>query len=452
MNDTITLASDAGISNHTIVHPLGLLVVLVLGTLMLFLPRRYAVQPMLIMACFIPSAQRIVIAGLDFGFIRILVLCGILRIYILKENKQFVWRPLDFGIIIWAACSIVLYTARIATFSSLINRLGFAFDACGMYFLFRCLLCDWEDVKNVVYGFVLISIPVAMFFFIENQTGHNFFSVFGGVPSITTIRDEKLRCQGAFSHAILAGCFWASLMPLFGSLWWKSAKDRAWAITGFLTSLFIVYCCASSTPVMGVLSGIIGAMFFYLRYRMRIVRWLLLLVLISLHIVMKAPVWHLISRVSAVGGSTGWHRYNLINQAINHFDEWFLYGCSGMNIYDWGVYAGDVTNQYILEGVNGGFLTMCMFVAIIVMAFREVGKLWRFYIGYPFRLAFSWALGVSLFVHCMNFIGVSYFGQTTLVWYLSLAMITSLSAQIKITGSANQISPLNSTLQKYKVL
>ena len=44
------------------------------------------------------------------------------------------------------------------------------------------------------------------------------------------------------------------------------------------------------------------------------------------------------------------------------------------------------------------------------------------------KRAMAWALGVSLFIHCVIFIGVSYFGQSMMLWYLMLAMIGSLSA------------------------
>jgi len=179
---------------------------------------------------------------------------------------------------------------------------------------------------------------------------------------------------------------------------------------------------------MGVLAGIVGGLFFFLRYQMRLVCWLILLALVVLHIVMNQPVWHLVSRVGAVGGSTGWHRFVLIDSAIKHFNEWYLYGCSVYDVAVWGVHAGDVTNQYILEGVNGGVLSLCLFIVIIVVAFKEIGKAWRLQINY--RLIIVWAMGVSLFIHCINFIGVSYFGQIIVIWFLLLAMIESMNNTI----------------------
>lgn len=432
MNEDIRIIDVTTYAGQTVVHPIGLLAVIILGLLVLILPRKWSVLPILIMACFVSSAQRIVVAGLDFDFLRIMVFFGIIRVYSKKESSRFMWISLDTGIILWMLSSMLFYILQQHTFNAVVNRLGFAFDVLGMYFLFRFLIRDWIDIEYILYGIILISIPVAVFFLFENQTGRNLFSIFGGVPHITEIREGRLRCQGAFSHPILAGCFWVSLLPIFASFWWKSAKQRAWVITGFITSSIIVICCASSTPVMGVISAVIGGLFFYFRYRMRLIRWLVLLALVALHMVMNNPVWHLISRFSAVGGSTSWHRYNVINETINHFDEWFLCGCSGYTVAGWGIYNGDVTNQYVLEGIRGGFLTLCLFVLVLVFAFRNIGRLWRQNTQDAYHLALSWALGVSLYVHCVNFIGVSYFGQIQIIWYLLLAMIGSLSEKLSL--------------------
>lgn len=413
--------------NVTNIHPLALAMVVICGIAVLAVPRRWSVFPMLIIACFVSSVQKITIVGMDFNLLRIMVVFGVVRLLLHKEHLGFSWKPLDTAIVLWTLSSMLIYSLQQATFAAVINRLGFGFDAFGMYFLFRCLIRNWKDVDTIIFSLLVISIPVALFFVLENRTGRNLFSVFGGVPEITRMREGRLRCQGAFPHAILAGCFWASLLPLFAAYWWKSAKDRIWAITGIVTTFIIVICCASSTPVMGALAAMLGGLFFPLRRYMRLVRWGVLLSLTALHMMMNAPVWHLISRVSVVGGSTSYYRYMLINGAITHFHEWALLGTKSTAHWGWG--AQDITNQYILEGVRGGFLTLVLFVVVIAYAFRDVGNLWRQQKENSFSLVLSWALGVSLFVHCVNFIGVSYFGQVHILWYLLLAMIGSLAVQ-----------------------
>ncbi len=418
-------------TNQNLVNPIGFLILVVLGIGVFVLSRRSVILPMLLMACFVSAAQRIIVLGLDFNFIRILVVCGALRLLIRREYLSFHRRPLDTWVLCWALSAIVFYTIRLATFGGFVNRMGFAFDSLGMYFLFRCWIRDWKDIDRLVQGLLWTSIPLALLFIIENRTGRNMFSIFGGVPYVTVIRQGRLRCQGAYSHAILAGCFWATILPFFCARWWKSGNGKMWAVTGSMAGLIIVMCSASSTPVLAVLCAILGGVGFYWRSQMRVIRWGVLAMLFGLHIVMAAPVWHLISRVSAVGGSTGWHRYNLIDQTIKHFSQWCVMGCSGRTVASWGVYAGDVTNQYILEGINGGAVTLCLFIGCVAVAFRETGKIWKQAPKSSYQLALSWAIGVSLFVHCANFIGVSYFGQITILWYLNLAMIGSLSGSRK---------------------
>jgi hypothetical protein len=405
----------------TNIHPVGLSAVLILGMAMLFLPRRWAIFPMLIIASFIPSVQKIVIGGMDLNFLRIMVIFGMIRLFLKKEYIAFIWKPIDKMFVGWVISAVVINSIQRGTMDVFVNRLGFGFDAMGMYMLFRCLIRNWSDIDMTIFGAILISIPVTAAFLLENRTGRNMFSIFGGVNEITRIRDGRLRCQGAFSHAILAGCFWASLMPLFVAQWWKSGTGRIWAVTGFITTSVVIICCASSTPIFGVTSAILGGLLYYARNYMRQIRWGVVVVLVFLHMIMKAPVWHLIARVSAVGGSTSWYRYKLINETINHFGDWFLLGTP--STLHWGLF--DITNQYALEGIRGGLLTLSLFIGIIVLGFQAVGQLWRMNRN-PYAIALSWALGVSLFAHCMNFFGVSYFGQIYIVWYLILAMIGSL--------------------------
>lgn len=426
MEETLQITGQYSLADQTNVNPVGMAALLILSLCVLGLPRSKACVPILVLTCFVSLGQRFYIAGLNWDFLRIIILFGYVRILIKNEFHGFQWVALDTVVVLWAICSATLIILREGS-AGIVNQLGVKFNILGSYFLFRCLIRDWSDFVVILRALIVIGTVLAVIFVIEFSTRRNLFSIFGGVPAITAIREERLRCQGAFSHPILAGCFWAALIPLFAALWWKSSSDRIWAIVGVLAGLIIVICSASSTPAMGVIFGIIGGLFFFLRRSMRPIRWGILFTLIALHFMMKAPVWHLISRVNVVSGSTGWHRYKLIDQTIQHFHQWWLMGCSGYTVVSWGVFRGDVTNQYVLECVRGGFVTLCLFVITIGIAFRNVGLIWRSHEQDRFRLALSWALGVSLFVHCTNFLGVSYYGQMYVIWYLTLAIISSLS-------------------------
>jgi hypothetical protein len=409
---------------ETVLNPIGLVAVLVLGATMLVVPRRYAVWPMIAIACFIAPAQRIAILSLNFDLLRLMVVFGAARLIIHSEWAGLRWNPLDTAVVAWTAVGTVAYIVFYASGDAVKYRLGTSFDALGMYFLFRCLVRGWDDIETIVAGFVVMSVPVTAAFMLEHSTGRNVFAFLGGVPEFTDIRDGRLRCQGAFAHPILAGCFWAAVLPLVAAQWWRGPAGRKWAITGGCTCVALILLCASSTPVAAVIFAAVAALFFPLRNQMRQIRWSLLGVAILLHLAMKNPIWHLIARADFVGGSTGWHRFHLIDEAVHHFGEWCLLGTDDTG--HWGFGLEDVTNQYVLEGVRGGALTLVLFIVVISLAFGGVGRSVRAATTVR-RRALGWALGVSLFVHCTNFIGVSYFAQINMLWYLTLAMIGSVS-------------------------
>lgn len=414
----------------TTVHPVGLAAVIVLAMLTVALPRRFAAMPMLALACFIPSAQRIVVIGLDFDYLRILTLVGWFRVLVRGEFRGFRMVSLDWLVIAYAIAATAAYTIQQGTTSALINRLGLSYNAVGMYLFFRWMVRDLDDIRRIAALLGLLALPVAVALAIENTTGRNAFAMFGGVPEITKIRDGRMRCQGAFAHPILAGMFWAVAAPLIATGLMRRAATKVLAIAGTVAASACVVLSASSTPVMGLIFAMVGGLAWFIRDRLGMVRWLLLGLLVVLHFTMKAPVYHLIARINVVGGSTSWHRYNLMHQFFTHPEDWLMVGTRTTE--HWGV--SDMTNQFVLEGVRGGIVTLLLFVAMVVVAFVYVGRSAR--AVRPDRKAevLAFALGVSLFVHVTGFIGVSYFGQITMLWYLSLAMIGSVMSGVVRKG------------------
>lgn len=427
-------------ANQTTLHPVGAVAVVVMGLIMLFVSRKYAVIPMFLMACFVAQAQRIVVAGLDFDLLRVLVLFGWIRVFSRGEMSGFVWKSLDAVLLLWAISSTIAYTLLYGSMTAFINRLGFMFDAIGMYFLFRIFIRDWDDLLAIIRAITIVSIPVAVVFLIEKSTGRNMFSIFGGVPEITVIREGKLRCQGAFSHPILAGCFWAALMPMVGASFYSSIRWRFGTIVGLISCGLIIFACASSTPMMAVAVAGIGASMWCVRHWMKYIYIGIFFFLAFLHVVMEAPVWHLISRIDLVGGSTGWHRYFLIDQAITRFGEWWMLGTTSTAHWGWGML--DVTNQFVQEAVRGGIATLALFVLTLAIAFSNVGRIWRSVQNDRAKMIIGWSLGVALFVHTIVFLAVSYFGQILMIWYLLLAIIGSL-APTKVTGIVSTALPMH---------
>ena len=444
----------AGYYGQTLLHPFALTAVLVLGLAVLVLSRRFALVPLLIAATTIPMAQRIVIAGADFTLLRLLLLAYLLRIVFRGEWREFRWSPLDTAIVLWVVSGTTIMTIHYGTTDALVNRLGWAYDILFTYFAGRCLLRNWADLITLSRFTAFLSIPIAAIFVVEWTTRYNMFSVLGGVPEVTTIREGRLRCQGPFAHPILAGTFWAALLPLIWVQWKENGRARSLVYISTVCALTIIVATASSTPVLSVGAAFIGLGLFLFRRQRKLI-WIGLIVVAALlhFVIMNNPIWHLMARLDIADGSTGWHRFVIFDAFVNNFSEWFLTGES--NPLRWGVWQmRDITNQYILEGLRGGLITLLMFLLVLARSFGNVGRslaiLESSESGRDPALEWKvWMVGVAILVHVVTFFGVSYFGQMIAVLYMQLAIAGAVGAGL--VGVQAPVTPPRRTLGKRRV-
>jgi len=413
---------------QTTVSPLGAAILLPLLTAVLSMSRQSAVAAFIAAVCFISDGQRISIAGLDFTPIRILIAVGALRVLMRSEYSQLKWQTIDWLFVCYAVWGYVAYALQYEfELAALVRRAGEMYTYTGSYFLCRCWLRNSEDVIALGKVFAVLAIPSALFFTAELATGRNIFSIFGGVSEWTNTRDGRLRCQGPFPHAILAGCFWAGTCPLIASLWWKGGTTRLIGVAGLAASMLIIVACASSTPILALAAMCGAAFLFPLRKQMRLIQITVLVGLVVIHFARAKPVWHLLGRVNVLGSSTGHHRYQLIDHAIQNFREWCLLGVKSTG--HWGTQMFDVTNQYLLEGVRGGFLAMLLFIAILFVAFRKIGRAVQTGRNRSAILQ-AWLVGAALFGHAATFFSVSYFGQVPVIFWLTVAAAVAAASGV----------------------
>jgi hypothetical protein len=112
-----------------------------------------------------------------------------------------------------------------------------------------------------------------------------------------------------------------------------------------------------------------------------------------------------------------------LDNLIKHFNEWILFGVQ--STAHWGYNMEDRINQYYVEAVTGGFLKLALFLTIIVYNFSLIGRNINTIKHVPTQKMF-WALGSALFVTVVSFIGISYWDQMLFIWYLFIALITSI--------------------------
>ncbi len=394
-----------------------------------FVPRRWAMLPLLMGVAYMTRGQVLDIGSLHFPVIRILIAIGFVRVILKGERITGGTNHLDWLLILWAA--YLVGSSVFHTSDAWVFRSGLVWTELGSYFLFRVFIRDFEDICHLFKMICVLLVPVAVAMLLEKMTGNNCFVEFGGVSPEALIRHGHFRAQGPFAHAILAGTVGATCL-LMALVLWRGDRKLAW--TGMCATSGIVFASGSTGPVTTALTGFAAMVLWKRRHYLRMLCWAAVLLIIALDLVMKDPVYYLLARIDITGGSTGWHRAALIQAAIEHLDEWWLAGTDYTR--HWmpsGIPASeihtDITNHYLMMGVYGGLPLMLLFIWVIFAAFGIVSKALLLNQNAPIERHFLiWTLGSILFAHATTFFSISYFDQSVVFLELLFACIGALPA------------------------
>lgn len=400
------------------------------ATFLWLVPKKYAVIPMLASCCYMTLGQGIKIGCLSLPIFRMMMVVGLVRSIFKKEKIEGGLNKIDKLIIFlsgWLFFSSFFHNGLDSSGPVYIG--GFIFNLLSIYFLIRIWTQDSENFSEQVRIIALMLIPLALAMLIEKMTSKNMFSIFGGVPITSLIREGKVRAQGPFRHPILAGTVGGTCVPMFVGIF---KQNKLVAGLGIIASVIIIFSSSSSGPVMSFFLGVGAMVMWKFRNFTRMILNIVFLVYLILSLVMKNPPYYLISKIDISGGSTGWHRAILIDKTFSHLSEWWLFGTDQTR--DWmpnqGIGASvnhtDITNYYISFGIMGGVLAIILFVYIIIYAFQWVGFLINSSNHSNRKNFMVWAFGAGLFSHVATGISVSYFDQSMLFYWFNIALISSI--------------------------
>lgn len=406
----------------TFLHPFVAVEMALAILLILVLPRKYAIAPLLFGVFTIPLGQVVVLAGIHFTVLRILIIAGLARRAKSPLGSKFGGgvNPIDVVTILWTIFSCLIFALQWMETQALIASLGDLLDRLGGYLVVRFLIRDMEDVKFAIKVFAAVCLVSGLGMINEHVTGRNIFGYLGGVPLYPAIRDGQLRAQAGFGIYIDAGVFGGILIPLF--IWlWKAGRSRVSALVGILGAMAMMLAANSSTPLLGFAGGVFGLCLWPLRKSIRILRWGLVMMLLGLHMVMKAPVWALIARVDLTGSSSGYHRYYLVDNCIRHFTDWWLLGYRNYDTWGWDMW--DLSNQFVAVALTGGLITLVLFIMILSRSFGAIGTARKQIEGNRAQEWFLWCLGAALLANVVSFFGCSYMGQMQMTLFALVGII-----------------------------
>lgn len=410
----------------TLIHPLVAIWMTIAVILIVCLPRKYAIVPLLLATFTVPLGQVVVLAGVHFTVIRILIVTGLVRWATSRRSSPggvFTggFNSIDRLTTVVAVMSLIIFTVQWMDTQALIKSIGDFLDFLGGYFVIRFLIQDRQGVQRTLKVFAAICVIMGACMINEQITHQNIFGFLGGFPTAPVERDGGIRAQGIFGVYIEAGVFGAILIPSFVWLF-SEPKSRVPAVLGIVGATAMTLASNSSTPQLAFVTGIVGLCFWPLRRRMRLIRRGFVLILAILHLVMKAPVWALIARIDLTGSSSGYHRFILVDNTIRHFGDWWLLGYKDYSNWGWDMW--DLSNQFVAKALTGGLVTLVLFIMVLSRCFGEIGRARKFVEGNRAEEWFLWCFGASLFANVVAFFGCSYMAQMQMALFPLLAIIS----------------------------
>ena len=420
-----------GGSAESAIHPLVAVYLLIAIVLILILPRGKAIVPFLLAFFTIPIGQVLVLGGFHFTVLRVLILVGLARRISFGKSSGGKYpggfNALDWAVVLWSVSAVVAFWLEFMERQAFVNGLGTLLDTLGGYLVVRSLIPDGEAMGRTIKTLAAICAILGLCMINEQVSHINVFGLLGGVSSQVVVRDGHLRA-GATLGCLHAGAFAGVLIPLF--LWlWTDGKSKVAALAGLAGATAMVFASYSSTSWLAFMGSLVGLAFWPLRQQMRIIRWGILLGLVSLHMVMKAPVWALIARIDLTGSSSSEQRYMLVDMTIKRFKDWWLLGSKDYVTWGWG--SWDLCNQFVAVALTGGLLALICYVTIFSRSFSAIGRARKLVDGDRKQEWLLWCLGSTLFATVVAHFGINYMAQLIMGFFPLVACISVATSNAK---------------------
>jgi hypothetical protein len=420
-----------GGASETILHPVVAVGMLIAIVLLLILPRRKMIEPFLLAFFTISVRQVLVVGGVHLTMHQILILTVLTRMAAFRSSseKKFAggFNSLDTVVVLWSLSALIIFCLQFMEAQAWIRGVATLVESLGGYLAARFLIPDREAIRRTIKVLAAICVIQGVCMVSEQFTYQNVFSFIGAWPP--TIREGHVRSEGALGN-LWAGAFAGISIPLFFWLW-TERRSRVAAYGGLAGATAIVFATHASTSWMAYGGSLGGLGLWFLRRYMRLVRLGVVAMLVGLHLVMHGPVWSLIEKVDLTGGSSSYHRYMLVDNCIRHFGDWWLLGYK--NYGSWGFDMWDLCNQFVVNALTGGLVTLVLYITIFKRGFRAIGIARKRVEGNQAQEWLLWCLGSALFANIVASFGINYSVHLMMFVFILLVCISVATLEEKQT-------------------
>jgi hypothetical protein len=365
----------------------------------------------------------------------------ILRFNDLLVASASVWTTLSF---------VVLYGPAVGLFSGT----ALALDILLPYLVARIAIRSLQDFRRFLIVMAPVFLLFALLLSIEAISHTRFIrdgaaSIFGGLgPSefgltsahmvVTDTRYGMLRAMGPFSHPILAGLFFCSLLPLY-----LFSRLRGWPMIAGVVAGFAAIFSLSSAAMIGLVLGVVLAAYDWLRRIVVFLNWPIFMgvvgtLLLGLQIASQNGLLSVMIRMTFKPQS-GYYRMLIWEYGSESVMRHPLFGIGYQSFegLDW---MGDsIDTLWLAVAVRNGlppavllaFATIWCIIALTMKASRMSGPDKSTFIGFAITMTILFILGFT----------VSFFGGMLIWFVLLLGVFTTFGGTVALKQTDNIIAP-----------
>jgi hypothetical protein len=371
------------------------------------------------------------------------VLMSVPRLIALVMMIRFVTRPgpvmklrlqaIDTLIVIAALWDVIAVVATDGDAKTLTSMLGRPLDTVIVYFAVRLAVARDSDYSKLIWPLWICAVVMGMLGSIEAITTFSPYTICRGYYAWTTwekppdSRFGLMRAQASLSHAIYFGL---AMMIVTGTLF---------SLRGFASRkiVWITGCIAGSIGVLSSLSsGPTSALCIWLLASLLYARWRLIKAAIVAVVGVSAfyeifsshHCFYLVEYLDVFGGSS-WYRGRLMEVAVAHLEEYWLFGVGSQWPDHWGALIDgrghvDVVNNYIIVMLTSGLPGLLLWLAVVAAAIQLAGRAWKQAGKRHRQAAFGFCTVLIAMMAGTSSIGL--FSAPLLTSYIVLALATSL--------------------------
>lgn len=296
---------------------------------------------------------------------------------------RFAFRAIDALVVMCAFWTVLSFTVVDGFARGLPAGIALGFDILMPYLITRHVIRTANDLRYLLIVLAPLALLIAGLMVLEAISHQRFLrsaaqAVFGSLGSTEfgdvsrriggiDIRYGMARAMGPFSHPILAGLFFAGLLPLY----WFS-KIRGWPLYFGLASGIGVFFALSSAPLFGVAIFVVLAIYDKLRRMFVFLNWPMFIVsacavVAALHVLSSRGIIGVLIQYT-MNPATGYYRLLIWEYGAKSVKRNLLFG-TGYAPFEGAKWMGDsVDSLWLAIAIRNGLPTAVFLGAAALMA------------------------------------------------------------------------------------